>query len=374
MSRRPPTAPKLIFLALAVGLPDSLFGQRPPEGAKPASPMASTAASEAPQTTVSAEVAGLQERSHSHLRLQRQNQPVDVYLFAADEQVETLEDSYCGGDKGDRQFSGHYQLVSVAGNAVVSRLDLDPDMRFTENRPHDGARLYRDPKAGQDLIVLFQYGTCSNETVQFFSADPSGHLCSIPFLDKDGRTRNHEVTRHATAIPDLPDGSAVFCGYANAVQYYFCDAYAFDGANFQETAKWMTQELADPLKGLNARSQAMRVLSDFLSLLSAKDYRAAAYCFLGYSAPTGGPPATTSSEVKAEMLEAYCTQQGGQCLMPLKIDGNGSLDAQGAMPLAVSFQTSDFEPFQINGRSSFGFRMWRTAEGFKVLDLPPRIP
>jgi hypothetical protein len=373
MSRRP-AALTLILLALAMGLPSSLFGQRPPAGREPASPTASAATSAAPQIPVPAEVASLQKHARSHLRLVRQNHPVDIYLFAADEQVEVLEDSYCGGDKGARQFSGHYQLASVVDNAVVSRLDLDPDLSFVENRPHDGARLYRDPKTGQDVIALFQYGTCNSETVQFFSADPSGHLYAIPFLDKDGRTRHHQVTSPSGAIPHLLDGSAVFCAYANAVQYYFCDAYLFDGANFQGTTKWMTQDLADPLKGLNAQGQAMRALSDFLSLLSAKDYRAAAYYFLGYSAPAGGPPATASPAEKAKMLEAYCTKQGGQCLMPLNIEGSGSLDAQGAMPFTVSLQTSDFEPFQINGRSSFEFRMWKTPEGFKVLDLPPRVP
>jgi hypothetical protein len=374
MSRRCHATLKLMLLVQAVTVPSSLFGQRPPEGLKPGDSRASTATSAGPQTNVPTEVLNLQKHTRSHIQLESHNRLVDVYLFAADEQVEVLEDSYCGGDKGDRQFSGHYQLVSVVGNAVVSKLDLDPDVNFVEKKPHDGAKLYRDQKTGQDLLALFQYGTCNSETVQFFLADPSGRLYSIPFLDRDGRTRSHQVTGPTGAIPHLSDGSSVFCAYANAVQCYFCDAYLFDGANFQGTTKWMTRELSDPLKGLNTQGQAMRALSDFLSLLSAKDYRAAAYYFLGYLALAGTTPATTSPAEKAKMLEAYCTKQGGQCLMPLKIDGSGSLDAQGAMPFTVSFQTSDFEPFQLNGRSSFEFRIWKTPEGFKVLDLPPHIP
>jgi hypothetical protein len=368
MRCRPLTKLNLILLALAVGQASSPFARQPavqkPGGAPPS----------ARQAAASQEIASFQKQSRSHLRLDRLNNPIDLYLFAADEQVEVLEGSYCGGDQGAKQYSGHYQLVSVVDNAVVSRLDLDPEVSFVENKLHDGVRLHRDTKTGHDLVVLFQYGTCNSESVQFFSADPSGRLHPVPFLDKDGRTWSHQVTGPAGTIPRLPDGSSVFCAYANNLGYDFCEAYAFDGANFQETAKWMTRELDDPVKGLNPPSQAMRALYDFLVSLSARNCSAAAYYFLGYSAPAGAPPAMTSPAEKAKMLEAYCTRQGGQCLMPLKIEGNGRLDAQGAMPFTVSFQTSDFDPLQINGRTSFEFRMWRTAEGFKVLDLPPRPP
>jgi hypothetical protein len=40
----------------------------------------------------------------------------------------------------------------------------------------------------------------------------------------------------------------------------------------------------------------------------------------------------------------------------------------------VSFQTSDFKPLKIGPRSSFDFRVAKTPDGFKVVDLPPQIP
>lgn len=364
MSRRPPTALNLILLALAVGLPSSLFGQRP-EADQHAAGL---------QTTVPAAAANLRGQNRSHLRLERQNRPVDVYLFAGDEKVDVLYAPFCGGDQGAKQYSGDYQLVSVVDNAVVSRLDLDPDVSFVEKKPHDGVRLYRDPKTGQDLVVLFQYGTCNSESVQFFSADPSGRLYSIPFLDKDGRTWSHRVTGPAGAIPHLPDGSPVFCAYANNLGYDFCEAYAFDGANFQETAKWMTQGLAEPVKGLNAPGRATRALFDFLSGLSAKNYLAAAYYFAGKVETAGTVPPGGSSAEKAKILEAYCTTQGGQCLMPTGIAPKAGGDAPGKMLFQVSFETPDFKPFRIGARASFEFRVAKTPEGFKVLDLPPRLP
>jgi hypothetical protein len=364
MSRRPPTALNLILLALAAGLPSSLFGQRP-EADQHAAGL---------QTTVPAEVASLQKQSRSHVRLERQKRPVHVYLFAADEKADVLEAPFCGGDQGAKQYSGDYQLVSVVDNAVVSRLDLDPDVSFVEKKPHDGVRLYRDPKTGQDLVVLFQYGTCNSESVQFFSADPSGRLYSIPFLDKDGRTWSHRVTGPAGAIPHLPDGSSVFSAYANNLGYDFCEAYAFDGANFQETDKWMTQGLAEPVKGLNAPGRATRALFDFLSGLSAKNYLAAAYYFAGKVETAGTAPPAGNSAEKAKILEACCTTQGGQCLMPTGIVPKAGGDAPGKMLFQVSFETPDFKPFRIGARASFEFRVAKTPEGFKVLDLPPRLP
>jgi hypothetical protein len=44
------------------------------------------------------------------------------------------------------------------------------------------------------------------------------------------------------------------------------------------------------------------------------------------------------------------------------------------MVFQVSFETPDFKPFQIGARASFEFRVAKTPGGFKVLDLPPRLP
>jgi hypothetical protein len=331
----------------------------------PDSPSAPGAVSPNPQVTVPEEILQLEKHSRSHLRLERPNLSVDVYLTADDENAVVLNAAFCGGDAGSTQYSGHYQLVSVASQAVVSRLDLDPDVNFVEKKPHDSARLYREPKTGQNLIALFQYGSCNSETVQFFSVDPSAQLYAIPFLDKDGHAGKQMVTGPDGAIPHFANGSSVFCSYSSETRYNYCGAYAFDGANFQETAKWMTKDLHAPAQGLNPTSEATRTLFDFLSELSLNNYRAAGYHFAGKAGSTAEKPVA---------LEDYCTKQGGQCLAPVEIESQPGADAAGAMLFQVSFQTAEFKPFHIGARSTFDFHVQKIGGEFKVLDLPPRLP
>jgi hypothetical protein len=321
----------------------------------------------------SSEPADFRTQSLSHLRLERGDHTFDVYLFAADEHVEVLNASFSGGDAGAKQYSGHFQLLSVADATIVSTLDLDPDYSFVEKKPHDGARLFRDPKSGQDLVVLFQYGSSNCESVQFFSADPSGRLFLIPFLDRDGRTWKQMLTGPDGAIPNLANGAMVFCSYANVTGYTFCDAYAFDGANFLEVSKWMTQDVAAPIKALNDTGLAARTLFDFLFALSVKDYRAASYYVDARLVETSGAgQVEVKPGQKAAFLENYCTFSGGQCLTPVKIERKPSAIAPGALLFQVSFQTADFKPLKIGPRSIFNFHLAKTPEGFKVLDLPPQ--
>ena len=122
------------------------------------------------------------------------------------------------------------------------------------------------------------------------------------------------------------------------------------------------------------RAMAARALFDFLSVLSVKGYSAAAY-YLDVNVETPGAGAVTANHgQKAAFLENYCTVMGGQCLMPAKMESKPGADAPGALLFQVSFQTSDFQPLKIGSRSSFDFRVAKTPDGFKVLDLPPRIP
>ena len=367
-----PAPLKLLWLALAWGQASLLGSPQATPAPNPAKPAPAVNSAVGAQAAPS-EAADFRKQNLSHLRLGRGDRTFDVYLFAPDENVDVVSASFCGGDEGAKQYSGHFQLLSVADN-VVSKVDIDPDDNFVEKKPHDGARLFREPRSGQNLVALYQYGSCNSESVQFFSADPSGHLFLIPFLDRDGRTWKQMLTGPDGAIPHLPNGVLLFCSYANDFGYDFCEAYLFDGANFEEAAKWMTQEVAAPIKGLNDAGLATRTLFDFLSVLSLKGYAAAAYYVdVNVETPGAGPVAANRGQ-KAAFLENYCTVMGGQCLLPVKVESKPSADAQGALLFQVSFQTSDFEPLKIGPRSSFEFRVAKTPAGFKVLDLPPRIP
>ncbi|MFZ0961590.1 MAG: hypothetical protein WAO35_11855 [Terriglobia bacterium] len=347
------------MLALA---PATLLGSQPAAPAPSSGQPASTGA------------ADFHTQSLSHLRVVRGDHTFDVYLFAPDMNVDVLAASFCGGDQGARQYSGHFQLLSVADDTVVSKFDLDPDDTFVEKKPHDGARLFHDPKTGQNLVAIYQYGSCKSESVQFFSLDPSGHLFSVPFLDPDGRTWKQMLIGPDGAIPNFPSGGLMFCSFGEDIGYDFCGAYTFDGANFQEAAKWMTQEVAAPAKGLNDVGVAARTLFDFLSALAVKRYSAAAYDVdVNVEAPGAGP-VTAGRGQKAAFLENYCTVKGGQCLLPVKMETKPNPGAPGTLLFQVSFQTFDFHPLTIDSRSSFEFRVAKKPDGFKVIDLPPRIP
>jgi hypothetical protein len=46
--------------------------------------------------------------------------------------------------------------------------------------------------------------------VQFISSDAAGHLFSIPFLDRDGRTWRQRLTGPSGAIPRVNSGALLF--------------------------------------------------------------------------------------------------------------------------------------------------------------------
>jgi len=209
-----PATLKLLLLALVWGQVGGLCNQPAASSRKPANPIPpAPSAGAAPAPPDQGE--DFRKLSLSHLRLERSDHYIDVYLFAPDENVKVLDATYCGGDKGAKQHAGHFELISVVENVQVSGMILNPDDWFVEGKAHDGARLFHDPKTGQDLVALYQYGSCNSETVQFISSDAAGHLFSIPFLDRDGRTWRQRLTGPSGAIPLVNSGALMFCSYAN---------------------------------------------------------------------------------------------------------------------------------------------------------------
>src|SRR5579872_3072786 len=177
MGHRCPDLLTLFGLAMVLS-PPSLGGnqQAAPTPSPPSPPAKSAHAVQAAPT----EQLDFGKHSSSHLRLKRGDRYIDIYLVAADEKVEILKGSYCGGDEGTKVHSGHFQLVSVVDGVKVDTMSLDADDWFVAGKAHDGARLLHDPRTGQYLVAIYQYGSCSSETVRFVSLDATGHLFSIP--------------------------------------------------------------------------------------------------------------------------------------------------------------------------------------------------
>lgn len=373
MGSRCPAPLKFLWLTLALSQANLPGSQQATPAPTPPSP-APAANSAAAVQAAPPEQTDFRKDNLSHLHLKRGDLYIDVYLFAPDEKVEVLKDPYCGGDEGAKECSGHFQLISVVDGVPVSTMNLDPDDWFVEGKAHDGARLFHEPKTGQDIVAVYQYGTCSSETVQFISLDAEGHLFSIPFLERDGRTWKERLTGSTGAIPHFDDGAVTFCSYANHLGYYFCDAYTFDGANFLDDTKWVTREMEAPLRGLNDAGIAARALFEFLSALSGRSYSAAAYYADVRMDATGPGQASAKGGQKAAFLEKYCTVMRGQCLSPMDFESKPSAGAPATLLFQVELETADFQPVRIGARSSFEFRVAKTSDGFKVLDLPPRVP
>lgn len=368
MGFRCPVLLSLLGLAMAFCQPSTLGLSQTPPSPVPGQSSTSAERPDQPQPP------DFRTHYRSHLQLNRGDRTFDVYLYAPDEKTEVLDFSSSFGSRGARQFSGHYELISVLDNDVVSRFDLDPDDSFVENKPHNGLRLVLDPQSGQNLIALFQYGNSNSESVQFFSLDPSGSIFLINFLDRDGRTWKQMLTGPEGAIRQTAEGAHVFCSYANTLRYFFCGSYSFDGENLQEVAEWMTQDTAALAKVPTDLDLAARALYEYLSALSAHEYSAAAFYLGPVTHAAAGPLSTNSRNQSTAFLEDYCTVRGGQCFTPVKLAPRPVADSPGVLRFVVSFQNPEFQPLKIGSASSFDFRVAKTASGFKVLDLPPRVP
>lgn len=313
----------------------------------------------------------IQAGSQSHVTLQTVSGPVDVYLYAPDQQVSALQAPYCGGNEGDKEFQGHFRLISARGGKIVSQRPLHADEFFVAGHPHDGLRLFTLPGAGGSLVKIYQYGSCNIESAEFYRLSPEGSLEQVSFLDRDGRRFHSQLTGPGGGIHSSGRGESVFCSYNNFIARTLCDAYHYDGKNFMQKASWMGADPPVVWKHPTPSAQAQRALYEFLSALNSKKYQIAAYYYAGPlpMAAKSGSAATS----KSDWLKAYCRAAATGCPNPQNISKSLSSGHGGEMDFTVSFVAPDFNSFQASGKSDFRFRVKKIAGGFKVLDLPPRL-
>lgn len=314
------------------------------------------------------EIQGLRKSSRSRMGITRKAHIAEVFLFAEDEKVEILEHPYCGGDKGDKQYTGNYQLISVLNNEVVASIISLGHYQFVVGRIYDGIREVAVPGTNERLIAIYQYRGCNGDEVEFYRVDKNGGLNKVVFLNKDGTKEDNQYTSDQIL---LSDNEATFCGYNNAVGYVFCDSYRYNGENFIQVASWMTQELYRSPKTIDG--EARRALFDFLISLYHGKYEAAAYYYRGSHDVLKDSNPDVNPNNRAKLFERYCTANGGLCLIPEGMVFKQT-DLSDESKFAVSFVTRDFKSVQLAGKSQFEFRVKRVDSDFKVLDLPPYVP
>lgn len=309
----------------------------------------------------------------SQINVERKTVPINVFLFAEDQKVETLKSPYCGGDEGAKQYSGNYHLISIKNNTIISDINLDKDYYFIEKRPHDGLREFYDPKTGEELIGIYQYGSCNTESVEFYRIDVDGVIHRVVFVNKNGSEQKEISTGPGGDVPLSREDEYIFCSYNNFVGHMFCDSYVYTGSSFKQTTSWMTQELGTTKLQPKISDEARRALFDYLSALSGKRYQEAVFYFGGSYESLIKLNPNISPNDKAKLFEAYCTSNGTKCFMP-EVVADKDISNPAEMIFSVSFVTRDFDDVILNGQRNFDFRVQRIVDGFKVLNLPPYVP
>lgn len=313
------------------------------------------------QAGISQEMSDLKNRSRSRIQISKDDDDiVEIVLVAEDERIEILNASYCGGEKGAKQYRGRYYLIGVKNNTIASKIDLGKDHEFVEGTPHDGLHPF-GPVGNEQLVEILQYGSCNNEFVEFYRVDPSGGIHKVNFFSKDGTVTTVESTGPDGAILSS-EGSVTFCSYDNALGYLFCDSYAHNGADFIQKASWMTQDLSKKKDTIIA--EARRALLEYLSGLWQGNYQRAVYYYGGAYDLLRELNPDVDPHDKPKLFERFCTVNGGRCLR-----ADYFSDKDFASPTDLKFSVEFIT--KINGRSDFEFRVKRMNNEFKVLDLPP---
>ena len=319
------------------------------------------------QGKVSKEIEKLRNLRRSQINIFKNREEIKVFLFAEDEKVEILKGSYCGGEDGDKQYAGNYQLISVKGNKIVSKIDLGKDYEFIENTQHDGLHMFV-PVFGEQLVAIYQYVSCNHENVEFFRINEYGLIHRVNFFEKDGI-----VVTGKLVIGDISvtTENIFFCSYDNVIAYYLCDTYVYNGKDFIQTSSWMGSYYYNPNeKNTNIR-EARRVLYEYLNALRQEgtykkaDYKKVVYYYGGdYNFLLQLNP-DVNIEDKPKLFERYCTKNRGNC----SIEPSYFIDI--ASPSEVKFGVKE-GGFEVNMKPDFEFRVKRMNGEFKVMDLPPR--
>jgi hypothetical protein len=307
---------------------------------------------------VSAEIHRLRNGSRSRIVQLRNDQAIEVFLYADHETVEILRGSYCGGDEGKKEYTGNYKPASVLNKTSISSV-LNVGVRvFTEDRI-DGIEELPVVGRNERLIALYQYKGCNGNQLELYRVDDSGRLNNVLIHHQDGSKR--------AALGTGPGGEGrasgsefSFCSYNNASGATSCDSYTYDGANFIQTASLLYQGLNEERAILEAR----RVLFEFLQNLNDGKYETAAFYYAGSGEANKRSNSAVSPKDHPKFLERYSTITGGACFKPERLDfkSTGSSDE---LRFSVSFVTGDWKPIVVLEESRFEFRVKRFGRDFK---------
>jgi len=325
---------------------------------------------------------------------------VEVFLYSDNERVETVQKPSCGVAIGDKKRQGRYMLVSVKRGFVTSKIVLGEDYFFIEGlltrRVNEGLRSL--PGGGDNLFAIYQHLGCTIKSLEFFSLEADGTLKRVPFRDQDGLDFTKVFTGFGGDVGR--SGKAfVFCSPYAAIKHTICLSYNYTGKEFAQARSWMApltrrKGNKDPAPAYTTRSGARYALFSYLMAFSKGEYKRAAHYFGGsYSLLRRMNPNLKTSSYKPEgyeYLDRYCRVNAGKCYIPTSIKDSvfvvggkgeserliatlGKIDSSdGTIKFNVEFVSPGYKRLEINGRTSFVFKVLQTSKGFRVLTLPPR--
>lgn len=134
-----------------------------------------------------------------------------VYLFSNDETSEITKDMWAGADKGDKMYSGHYQLalapdgaqsITVQSNPLKSK-GKDGLLKFNANR--QSIYVIRSQYPNQpDILIIKQYGTSSCSDVYAYYIHNGAIQC---LLWDDGAQKRDDHTMTLSREPIFAESS-----------------------------------------------------------------------------------------------------------------------------------------------------------------------
>ncbi|MGE5672299.1 MAG: hypothetical protein ACM3XM_00220 [Mycobacterium leprae] len=194
---------KRIVLALALvllvgcGRPAAQPVVAPPVPATESTPIAATA--EAAPSPAAPKMVGPNDPLWRVIRASRYTATLhsstqtaaQFYLYAADERVDVVGDPSCMANTGDTVRMGHYAVYLATSDSLMQkRQDVSPypEMLLQFNDQRSYLQVVPGRSSGHpDLLVLWQYGSCSMERTAVLALSQDGkNLVHYRFKRADG--------------------------------------------------------------------------------------------------------------------------------------------------------------------------------------------
>ncbi len=118
---------------------------------------------------------------------------------------------------------------------------VDHARLFVEGRLHDGIRVIHESRSGISFIGIYQYESCSTESLALYHLARNGELKKVPFVEEEGHADVYTIGTSRTGIEHVPNGLRG-CVYSNTNLTTYCLTYEFTGSVMQRVGHDVSTE------------------------------------------------------------------------------------------------------------------------------------